>query len=225
MKSYAVEFSSVWKVYRMGKVEVEALKGVSFRVERGTFTALLGPSGSGKSTVIFLAAGIDKPTKGDVAVLGEVISRKSGSWLRKWRRRNVGIVFQFFHLIPTLTAVENVMLAMELAGTHKGKRLERAMELLEFVGLKGKAWKYPSELSGGEQQRVAIARALAADPQLILADEPTANLDYANKLKVVELLAEAASLGKTVIFATHDEGLARRADYTVKLLDGRVVES
>ena len=220
----ALVFDGVWKVYRLGLVEVPALRGVSFTVERGEFAAVVGPSGSGKSTLIFLAAGIEAPTRGRIVALGEEISSRGEGWRRRWRRRNVGVVFQFFHLIPTLTALENVMLAMELAGTHKGRRKERAMELLEFVGLASKADRYPYELSGGEQQRVAIARALAHDPPLLLADEPTANLDTENKRRVVELLREAAGNGRTVIFATHDPDLARGADRVVRLVDGRVVK-
>ncbi len=164
------------------------------------------------------------PTKGTVKVLGEEISGKGESWRRRWRRRNVGIVFQFFHLVPTLTALENVVLSMELAGTP-GDRRARARELLEFVGLRGKEDKYPPELSGGEQQRVALARALAHNPPLVLADEPTANLDYENKVRVVKLLREAASNGRTVVFATHDPELARGADRVIRILDGRVVEA
>ncbi|MEB3861577.1 MAG: ABC transporter ATP-binding protein [Desulfurococcales archaeon] len=219
----ALEFDNVWKTYKTGKIEEEVLRGVSFTVERGTFTAIVGPSGSGKSTIIFLAAGIDTPTKGTVRVLGEEISGKGESWRRKWRRRNIGIVFQFFHLVPTLTALENVILSMELAGTP-GDRKARARELLEFVGLGGKEDKYPSELSGGEQQRVALARALAHNPPLVLADEPTANLDYENKVRVVKLLREAASEGRTVVFATHDPELVQGADRIIRVLDGRVVE-
>ncbi|MEB3859842.1 MAG: ABC transporter ATP-binding protein [Desulfurococcales archaeon] len=220
----AIVFEGVSKEYRMGKVAIRVLDEVSFRVERGTFTALVGPSGSGKSTIIFLAAGIDVPSRGTVRVLGEEISGRSESWRRRWRRRSVGIVFQFFHLIPTLTVLENVMLPMELAGV-RGDRESRALDLLEFVGMRGKAGRYPAELSGGEQQRVAIARALAADPPLILADEPTANLDYENKVRVVELLRRASEEGKTVFFATHDEGLVRGADRVVRILDGRIVEA
>ncbi len=220
----AVVFDSVWKRYRTGRVVEEVLKGVSFSVERGTFTALVGPSGSGKSTVIFLASGIDVPSQGRVVALGEEISSRGESWRRRWRRRNIGIVFQFFHLIPTLTALENVMLSMELAGV-RGDRRERARELLDFVGLRGKEDKYPSELSGGEQQRVAVARALAHNPPLVLADEPTANLDYENKVRVVQLLKEAAGNGRTVVFATHDPDLVRGADRVIRILDGRVVEA
>ena len=225
MGGEALLFESVSKIYRLGRVEVPAVREASFTVGRGEFAAIVGPSGSGKSTLIFLAAGIEVPTTGKVVALGEEISSRGEGWRRRWRRRSVGIVFQFFHLIPTLTALENVVLAMELAGTHKGSRRERALELLEFVGLRGKADRYPSELSGGEQQRVAIARALAHDPPLVLADEPTANLDTANKRRVVELLREAAGDGRTVVFATHDPDLARGADRVIRIVDGRVVEA
>ncbi len=219
----ALVFEDVRKNYRVGRVYVEVLKGVSFTVEKDTFTALVGPSGSGKSTIIFLAAGIDTPSGGRIYAYGVEITGRNGEWLRRWRRRNVGVVFQFFHLIPSLTALENVVLAMELAGVG-GDRVSRALDLLDFVGLKGKADRYPAELSGGEQQRVAIARALAPGPKLLLADEPTANLDYENKVRVVELLREASRNGVTVLFATHDSELVREADRMIKIMDGRVVE-
>ncbi|MEB3851063.1 MAG: ABC transporter ATP-binding protein [Desulfurococcales archaeon] len=221
----AIVFEDVWKLYGSGPAASPALRGASLEVESGTLTALLGPSGSGKTTAIFLAAGLDVPTRGRVVVLGWEVSGRSEGWRRRWRRENIGIVFQFFHLVPTLTALENVVLAMEIAGRPRRGRVERALELLEFVGLRGKADRYPQELSGGEQQRVALARALAHDPPLLLADEPTANLDYANKLRVVELLREAAGRGRTVVFATHDEKLASAADRVIRLVDGRVVEA
>ncbi len=211
----------VWKIYRSGRVEYTALKGVSMEIYRGEFIGLVGPSGSGKTTLINIIGGIDTPTKGRVVVLGEEISRRSEGWRAKWRRRSVGIIFQFFHLVPTLTALENVMLPMELAGLYsRGERRRRALELLDFVGLADKANKYPGELSGGEQQRVAIARALAADPPLILADEPTANLDTVNKRRVIELLMEAHRLGKTVIVSTHDRELVEEADRIIYIVDG-----
>ncbi len=218
-----IEARDVWKDYVVGKVRVTALKGIDLDVDSGEFLAVTGPSGSGKSTLIYLLSGLDIPTRGFIRVGGVEISRLDQAKRASWRRMNVGIVFQFFHLIPTLTALENVMLTMELAGIPAGKRVERALELLEFVGLKGKADRYPWELSGGEQQRVAIARALAHDPPLILADEPTANLDYENKVRIVELLREVSRAGKTVVFATHDLELARRADRVVHLRDGVVV--
>lgn len=214
----------VSKIYRIGKVEVQALKEVSFTIERNEFISLVGPSGSGKSTMIYLLGALDKPTSGSINVFGVDITRLNNSQILKWRRRNVGIIFQFFHLIPTLTALENVVLAAELAGIPKGERIERAKELLEFVGLGDKINRFPSELSGGEQQRVAIARALAGGPSLILADEPTANLDYSNKIKIVELLKKAKELGKTIVFATHDIELAKYSDRIIKIRDGVLVD-
>ncbi len=219
----AIVFRDVWKIYRSGRVEYPALRGVSFTVGRGEYVGLVGPSGSGKSTVINLAGGIDTPTRGEVVVLGENIGEKGEGWRARWRRRSVGIVFQFFHLVPTLNALENVMLPMELAGLYsRRERRERALRLLEFVGLRDKAEKYPGELSGGEQQRVAIARALAADPPIILADEPTANLDTENKKRIIELLDKAHGLGKTIVFSTHDERLAEKAERIINIVDGRV---
>lgn len=218
-----VEVRDVWKDYVMGKVRFTAIKGVHFDVYRGEFLAITGPSGSGKSTLIYLLSGLDVPTRGYIKVGGVEVSKLDRAKRASWRRVNVGIVFQFFHLIPTLTAFENVLLTMELAGVPPAKRISRAWELLDFVGLKDKAYRYPWELSGGEQQRVAIARALAHDPPLVLADEPTANLDYENKVRIVELLREASTTGKTVVFATHDVELARKSDRIIHLRDGVIV--
>ncbi len=222
-----IVFEDVWKIYRTGRgVEYPALRGVSLEIGEGEFVALLGPSGSGKTTLIYLAGGIDVATRGRVVVNGTDLGRLSESERAKWRRRNVGIVFQFYHLVPTLTVLENVLLPMDLAGhPPKAERRRRALELLDLVGMMDKADKFPSQLSGGEQQRVAIARALAADPPLLLADEPTANLDTENKERVVELLVEANRLGKTVLYATHDPGLASRAGRIVEIRDGRIVRS
>ncbi|MEM4698785.1 MAG: ABC transporter ATP-binding protein, partial [Acidilobaceae archaeon] len=180
-----IVFNDVWKEYVMGRVRVWALRGVSFSVKRGEFIAIIGPSGSGKSTLIYLLSGIDRPSRGSIIIDGLEISKLGDGERARWRRNNVGIIFQFFHLIPTLTALENVMLSMEVANVKVKDKVGRAMELLEFVGLRDKADKFPWELSGGEQQRVAIARALANDPPIILADEPTAFLDRANKIKIV----------------------------------------
>ncbi|GBF09058.1 antimicrobial peptide ABC transporter ATP-binding protein [Aeropyrum pernix] len=204
----------------MGRVSTTVLKGVSFTASKGEFLGILGPSGSGKSTLIMLLAGIDTPDKGKVVVDGVEVSSLPPGARSSWRRRNVGIVFQFFHLIPTLTALENLLLGMEVAGVRKDR--DRAIGLLRFVGLEDKADRFPAELSGGEQQRVAIARALAHNPKLLLADEPTANLDYENKIKVVKLLRMAADKGTTVVFATHDQHLVEEADRIVEVRDGRV---
>ncbi len=224
MAEYSIVFRDVWKIYRGNGIDYPALRGVNFVVEKGELVALQGPSGSGKTTVIYLAGGLDTPTRGEVIVNSENLSRLSEGKRAKWRRRNVGIVFQFFHLVPTLTVLENVILPMELAEyPPKEKRLERAEELLEIIGMKNKREKFPNQLSGGEQQRVAIARALAADPYIILADEPTANLDTRNKLKIIDLLIEANHLGKTILYTTHDPQLASKADRVLKIEDGRIV--
>lgn len=202
---------------------VEALRGVDLEVSEGEFLAVVGPSGSGKSTLISIIAGLDRPDEGRVVVLGREISTMSPSARARWRRRSVGIVFQFFHLFPLLTALENVMLPMRIAGTYRGRRRERAMELLRLVGAEHVADRYPGEMSGGEQQRVAVARALANDPPLLLADEPTASLDVENKGRIVELLSRLHDMGKTVVLTTHDPGLASGATRVVRLVDGRVV--
>ena len=221
MHDVVVRLEEVYKYY--GE-RIVALRGVSFRVERGEFVAILGPSGSGKSTLINLVAGLDKPDRGSVEVLGERISEWSPSRRAVWRRRSIGIVFQFYHLFPLLTALENVMLPMKLAGIFRGREKERALDLLELVGMRDKADRYPGELSGGEQQRVAIARALANDPPILLADEPTASLDSENKMRILELLGDIHRLGKTVILTTHDPVLAERAERIICLVDGVIRE-
>ncbi|MCE4600115.1 MAG: ABC transporter ATP-binding protein [Desulfurococcales archaeon] len=222
-----IEFENVWKVYRTpGGAEYTALQDVTLEIGEGELVAVLGPSGSGKTTMIYLSGGIELPSRGRVIVNGASLSDMGESGRAKWRRRNIGIVFQFYHLVPSLTVIENVMLPMELAGLwNKNERVERAERLLDLVGMLDKRDKYPSQLSGGEQQRVAIARALAADPPIILADEPTANLDTKNKTRVIELLVEANRLGKTVVYATHDLALASKADRIVRIRDGRIVEA
>ncbi len=213
----AVVVNDVWKYYGV----TPALRGVSLCVEDGEFVAVMGPSGSGKSTLLALIAGLDRPSKGYVEVFGERISGWSPGRRALWRRRNVGIVFQFYYLIPELTVLENVVLPMKLAGIHRGREKERALELLEAVGLRDKAHRLPGELSGGEQQRVALARALANEPKLLIADEPTASLDTENKKVVASLISELAG-DRTVILATHEEWLANMADRVVRLVDGRI---
>ncbi len=219
-----VEARNIVKTYVLGKKKFEVLKGVSFSARKGEFLSIQGPSGSGKTTLIFLAAGLDLPDSGEIIVNGANLAEMSDKERTVWRRRNVGIVFQFYHLLPTLTALENILLVMELAGIPKKERTSRAMDLLDFVGLRSAADKYPAELSGGEQQRIAIARALAADPPVLLADEPTANLDTHNKVRIVKLLRKAAENGTTVIMATHDPALAEESDRILRLVDGVIVE-
>ena len=220
-----IQLRDVVKVYQMGRKEFVALKGVTLNIHAGEFVSIVGPSGSGKSTILNMITGIAKPTSGRVWVGGVAIDRLSENELAKWRRDNVGIVFQFFQLLPTLTALENVVLPLDLMGKVKGsQKQEWALECLARVGLESHADHLPSELSGGEQQRVAIARALANDPPILIADEPTGNLDSGAGEAVVQLLADLHHQDKTVILITHDRSLAGRAEPLVRVLDGRLVE-
>ena len=213
------------KHYRMGESVVRALDGVSVGVDQGEFVALLGPSGSGKSTLLNLIAGLDHATEGSLRIFDQDLARMSSEELSVHRRRNVGIIFQSFNLVPTMTAAENVSLAMMFAGVPRGDREARASRLLEAVGLAARRDHRPRELSGGEQQRVAIARALSNEPHLLLADEPTGNLDSRTSRDIMGLLQQLnARDGKTIIMVTHDPNLAQQyAHRTITLLDGTVV--
>jgi putative ABC transport system ATP-binding protein len=214
----------VEKVYRTGKLEYPALRGVDLTIGAGEMVAVVGPSGSGKTTIMNMITGIDRPTGGEVTVDGQAIHTLSEEKLAVWRGRNVGIVFQFFQLLPTLTALENAMLPLDFA--RRGSRRERctiATHNLELVGLGDKLDHLPAELSGGEQQRVAIARALASDPKLIVGDEPTGNLDTQTAAQMFELLRRLNDEGKTVLYVTHDLDLAARAGRVVTIRDGLVV--
>jgi putative ABC transport system ATP-binding protein len=218
-----IELAGVEKVYRNGKLEYPALRGVDLSVAAGELVAIVGPSGSGKSTIINMITGIDCPTAGSVIVDGERIDQMSEEELASWRGENVGIVFQFFQLLPTLTALENAVLPLDFS--HHGpkhERFERAARDLELVGLGDKLDHLPSELSGGEQQRVAIARSLACDPKLIVGDEPTGNLDSNTAAEMFEVLAKLNAEGKTVLYVTHDLSLAERAHRRVTIRDGVV---
>jgi ABC-type lipoprotein export system ATPase subunit len=209
----------------MGESTVRALDGVSIAVGQGEFIGLLGPSGSGKSTLLNLIAGLDRATEGSLRVFGDDLAQMSSDALSRHRQRNVGIIFQSFNLVSTMSAAENVALSMMFAGVARPERDRRAHELLEALGLGGRERHRPPELSGGEQQRVAIARALANRPHLLLADEPTGNLDSRTSAEIMALLTELnARDGKTIMMVTHDAGLAQRyARRTVTLLDGTVV--
>jgi putative ABC transport system ATP-binding protein len=218
-----IELAGVEKVYRTGKLEYRALRGVDLSIAAGEMIAIVGPSGSGKSTIINMITGIDRPTAGAVTVGGQRIDQMSEEQLASWRGENVGIVFQFFQLLPTLTALENAVLPLDFA--HRGSkhdRFERAAHNLELVGLGDKLDHLPSELSGGEQQRVAIARSLACDPQLIVGDEPTGNLDTHTAVEMFEVLDRLNAEGKTVLYVTHDLSLAERAHRRVTIRDGVV---
>lgn len=202
-----------------------ALRGVSLRVGSGDFIAVLGKSGSGKSTLLNLIAGIDRPTSGHVHAAGAYLNQFSENQMAVWRGRNVGVVFQFFQLLPTLTVEENILLAMDFVGKIPGaERRKRAYDLLDLVGLRDQTAKLPSALSGGQQQRAAIARALASDPPIVLADEPTGNLDSETSAAVVELFHGLIDQGKTLLIVTHDDNLARRAHRVIRLKDGRIAD-
>jgi len=220
----AVEAQDLHRVYRMGNVEVPALAGVSLKVRRGEFIVILGVSGSGKSTLLHLLGGLDRPTEGSVLVEGQDLSQLSDNQLAEVRLRKIGFVFQFFNLMPQLTAQANVELPLYIAEVPAKKAQARAAELLTMVGLAERTTHRPSELSGGEQQRVAIARALANDPKIILADEPTGNLDTTNGAEVIQLLRKInQSQGQTVIIVGHDLRLTTVADRVIEMRDGRFV--
>jgi putative ABC transport system ATP-binding protein len=198
------------------------LDGIALDVEAGEVCAITGPSGSGKSTLLGLLAGLDRPTAGSIVVAGAELMRLDEDGLARFRRETLGYVFQAFHLIPTLTAAENVAVPLEIAGVPDA--LARARKLLDEVGLAGRTQHYPAELSGGEQQRAAVARAVALRPKLLLADEPTGNLDSATGAQIIELLVTLnRERGSTLVFVTHDEALARHAGRIVRLRDGRVL--
>ncbi|MGC8874598.1 MAG: ABC transporter ATP-binding protein [Chloroflexia bacterium] len=219
-----IHLSRVTKRYEQGGGTCVALQDVCLDLPQGAFVTIVGPSGSGKTTLLNLVTGIDRPSAGEVWVGDSCLSRLSEEDLARWRGRHVGIVFQFFQLIPTLTALENVQLPLELYPSEPAaRRRQRAWEALEQVGLADRAHHLPSQLSGGEQQRVALARALVRDPCLIAADEPTGNLDSASGRQVLELLEAVHRGGRTVLLVTHDRQLAAAASCEVQLLDGRVV--
>ena len=221
-----MQVDGVTKVIATKAVHTVILDGISFVVPTGSLFSIAGPSGSGKSTLLNILTGIDRPTEGQVLFGGNQLRTMSENALAKWRGKNVGIIFQFFQLLPTLTAEENILLALELGKSvpHRAWK-ERARECLHEVGLEEYGNRLPSELSGGQQQRVAIARALANDPPVLVADEPTGNLDSKMAHQVFDLLAELTTQGKTVIYVTHDPSLAQRASHFIGLLDGQIAES
>ena len=220
-----ITLEGVEKVYTLGKLEYRALRGVDLGIAAGEMVAVVGPSGSGKSTILNLITGIDRPTAGSVKADGRRLEDMSEEQLAVWRGANVGIVFQFFQLLPTLTALENAALPLDFAHWRSPReRFDRARRNLALVGLADKGDHLPSELSGGEQQRVAIARALAADPQLVVGDEPTGNLDSVTAGEMFDLLERLNAEGKTVLYVTHDRELAARAHRIVTIRDGLVVD-
>jgi putative ABC transport system ATP-binding protein len=219
-----IQITNLRKDYQMGREVVHALAGVDLTIDAGMFWAVMGPSGSGKSTLLYLVGGLDRPTSGRIVVNGQEVDAMDENALATYRRQTVGFVFQSFNLIPSLTALENVAFPMRFAGVPRGRRRERASELLTRVGLETRLDHRPTELSGGQQQRVAIARALVNDPHLILADEPTGNLDTASGRSIMELLAELNQDNRTILAVTHDPRITEFATHTAQMLDGRIVE-
>jgi putative ABC transport system ATP-binding protein len=221
-----LEAHQVKREYRLGAEVVRALDGVTVEIARGEFVAVLGTSGSGKSTLLNLFGGLDRPTAGEIRYAGRSLSPLSAREMARYRLRRVGMIFQSFNLIPSMTAQQNVALALAFAGISRLERASQAERLLARVGLEARAGHRPAELSGGEQQRVAIARAIANAPEVLLADEPTGNLDSARAAEVLALLDEMRRReGRTIILVTHDRELARAyADRTIRLRDGRLVE-
>jgi putative ABC transport system ATP-binding protein len=214
----------VSKQYRMGEVTVNALDGVDFCVASGEFIAIMGPSGSGKSTLLHLLGGLDGPTNGEITIAGHPLSRLNDREVTLIRRRNVGFIFQFFNLLPTLNAEENITLPLLIDGQNPRQHQERVDQLLQLVGLTDRRHHKPDQLSGGQQQRVAIARAFVTNPAIVLADEPTGNLDSKTGEEILRLLRHSCDdLGQTIVMVTHDAKAASFADRVVFLMDGRVV--
>lgn len=224
--SIVVRTANLRKEYRLGKVVVPALRGVNIELRRGEFVAVLGPSGSGKTTLLNLIGALDKPTNGRVYINGEDLTAMSEKELTKLRRNKIGFIFQFYNLIPVLTAFENIELPMIIAGVPTEEAIQRTQQLLQSVGLLNRARHRPDELSGGEQQRVAIARAVANQPAVVLADEPTGDLDTATGNEVMKILWEMSKQEKTtVIVATHDPAIVKIADKVLEMRDGRILGS
>ncbi len=218
-----IEIRDVVKSFPLGNSEVTILKGISFAVKPGEFVSIVGPSGNGKSTLLNMVTGIDRPSSGEIMVTGKPVHKMSEDQLAGWRGQNLGIIFQFFQMLPALSLLQNVILPMDLAGKYPSReRRERALHLLEIVGLADQAGKLPSMVSGGQQQRAAIARALANDPPVIVADEPTGNLDSRNSQDIFELFIQVVAQGKTMLMVTHDKELAKRVPRVVEILDGRI---
>jgi putative ABC transport system ATP-binding protein len=224
-EQHLIDLRGVLKTYQTAAGGFTALKNIDMQVDPGEFVAVIGKSGSGKSTLINMITGIDRPSSGEVWVNGTGVHRLNEGQLAAWRGRNVGLIFQFFQLLPTLTVIENVLLPMDFCNMYdRGERPERAMQLLEQMELGSEAHKVPAALSGGQQQRVAIARALANDPPIIVADEPTGNLDSKTAASVFALFERLVSQGKTILMVTHDRDLAQKVTRTVVISDGEIIE-
>lgn len=219
-----IRVKDLYKVYRVGDSKVKALNGVDFTIQKGEFCSIVGTSGSGKSTLLNMLAGLEKPTKGQIVIAGEHIEKKSENQLVKFRREHIGFIFQSFNLLPALSAVENVALPLTFQGMDKTKRLEKASQVLDLVGLSKHKDHKPTQMSGGQQQRVGIARALVVNPQIIFADEPTGNLDSHTSAEVMELIRKIIhEQNQTLVMVTHDDHLAGFADRIFRISDGKIV--
>lgn len=218
-----IELTDIYKIYESGDEEIRALDGVSLRVEKGEFVAIVGQSGSGKSTCMNIIGCLDVPTRGTYCINGENVSDMKPDELAEIRNKMLGFIFQQYNLIAKLTVLENVELPLIYAGVRAHERKERALRALERVGLKDRANRYPKQLSGGQQQRVSIARALAGDPSVILADEPTGALDSKTGIEVLEFIQELNRQGNTIVLITHDMSIAQRAKRIVRIQDGKII--
>jgi putative ABC transport system ATP-binding protein len=223
MTNPLVNISNLYKDFYMGNTIVHALSGIDLVLENNSFTVLMGPSGSGKSTLLYLLGGLDRPTKGDIEVNGHNIGKLDENELAKYRRNTVGFIFQSFNLISNMDALQNVAFPMRFNRTKKSQRNQKSIEVLNHVGLSDRMSHRPTELSGGQQQRVAIARALINDPKLILADEPTGNLDTSSGANIMQLLSELHQTGHSVLVVTHDIRMKQFATHQYYLLDGKIV--
>lgn len=223
MDAEFITVAELHKSFQMGPVSVHALAGVNLKIARNSFSLIMGPSGSGKSTLLYLLGGLDRPSSGKIIIGGESIDAMDENALAGFRRKTVGFIFQSFNLVPSMTALDNIIFPMRFAGISARQRRTHALELLERVGLADRAYHRPNELSGGQQQRVAIARALVNRPQIILADEPTGNLDTSSGENIMELLASLHREGVTIVLVSHDPRMRGYATHVVEILDGLVV--
>lgn len=223
-KKTVISVKDLYKIYRVGDSKVRALNGVSFTIEKGEFCAIVGTSGSGKSTLLNMLAGLEKPTKGEIVIVGEHMEKKTENQLVKFRREHIGFIFQSFNLLASMNAIENVAMPLTFQGMAKEKRIKKAEEVLELVGLSKHKKHKPTQMSGGQQQRVGIARALVVQPEIIFADEPTGNLDSKTSAEVMALIKKIIrEKNQTLVMVTHDDHLASFADRIFRISDGKII--